>query len=157
MEYFKEAKSLDDLKQIYKRLAKQFHPDLGGCTETMKAINEQYEKLSTKLWKPRESEGVGIDEMLAGEKAIRDKIMAVIHLAGIELEICGSWIWATGETRQHKETLRREGFFWASNKKAWYWRENPRRKRSAKVYTLDEIRHSYGSQTIKTKNQLRTA
>lgn len=39
MTYFTNIKTLDELKAAYRRLAMQYHPDMGGDTETMKAIN----------------------------------------------------------------------------------------------------------------------
>ena len=40
MKYFTECKTLDELKKEYRRLAMQHHPDVGGDTATMQAINE---------------------------------------------------------------------------------------------------------------------
>lgn len=45
MKYFMNCKSLEDLKAEYRRLVKLHHPDLGGNTETMKAINDDPESL----------------------------------------------------------------------------------------------------------------
>lgn len=43
--YFKKIASLEDLKQQYRKLAMEHHPDAGGSTETMKAINGEYDVL----------------------------------------------------------------------------------------------------------------
>ena len=43
--YFKNIESIEDLKQQYKKLAMENHPDKGGNTETMQAINNEYEQL----------------------------------------------------------------------------------------------------------------
>lgn len=43
MAYFK-ATSLEELKKEYRVLAKKYHPDLGGDTATMQAINAEYDK-----------------------------------------------------------------------------------------------------------------
>jgi hypothetical protein len=40
-----ETASQDEIERLYKRLAKQHHPDRGGDTEEMKAINEAYHVL----------------------------------------------------------------------------------------------------------------
>ncbi|HEX6731315.1 MAG TPA: J domain-containing protein [Pyrinomonadaceae bacterium] len=40
-----ETASQDEIERLYKRLAKQHHPDRGGDTEEMKAINEAYRVL----------------------------------------------------------------------------------------------------------------
>jgi hypothetical protein len=40
-----EAASQDEIERLYKRLARQHHPDRGGDAEEMKAINEAYRVL----------------------------------------------------------------------------------------------------------------
>lgn len=43
------ARNLDELKTIYRNLARKHHPDLGGATATMQEINAEYD-LRTKLF-----------------------------------------------------------------------------------------------------------
>lgn len=43
MKYFTNCRTLDELKKEYRRLAMLHHPDRGGDTETMKAINNEYD------------------------------------------------------------------------------------------------------------------
>lgn len=52
MTYFKNVKSLEDLKNQFRELARKNHPDAGGDAETMKAINQEYDKLFP-IWKKR--------------------------------------------------------------------------------------------------------
>ena len=42
MIYFKECNTIDEVKTRYKTLAKIFHPDMGGTTELMQALNAEY-------------------------------------------------------------------------------------------------------------------
>ena len=37
-----QTASRDEIERLYKRLARQHHPDLGGSMEEMKVINEAY-------------------------------------------------------------------------------------------------------------------
>lgn len=48
--YFKNVKSLEDLKNQFKILARKNHPDAGGDAENMKAINCEYDALFP-IWK----------------------------------------------------------------------------------------------------------
>jgi hypothetical protein len=48
-EWLAAAKNLDELKTLYRGLARQHHPDLGGATSTMQEINAEYD-LRTKLF-----------------------------------------------------------------------------------------------------------
>ena len=50
--YFKIVKSLEDLKNQFKALARKNHPDAGGNIETMKEINCEYDALFP-IWKNR--------------------------------------------------------------------------------------------------------
>lgn len=52
MKYFKNVKSLEDLKSQFKTLARKNHPDGGGNIETMKEINCEYDALFP-IWKDR--------------------------------------------------------------------------------------------------------
>jgi DnaJ-class molecular chaperone len=43
MNYFKDCKTKDDVKRIYRELAKKLHPDHGGSDELMRELTRQYE------------------------------------------------------------------------------------------------------------------
>jgi curved DNA-binding protein CbpA len=49
MKFFNECKTAEDLKALYKKLARKNHPDLGGDLETMKQINAEYDEMYEKL------------------------------------------------------------------------------------------------------------
>ena len=44
-----EDASQDEIERLYKRLAKQHHPDRGGDAEYMKVINEAYQVLGNEF------------------------------------------------------------------------------------------------------------
>lgn len=50
--YFKNVTSYKNLKEQYKKLLKENHPDNGGDLETMKEINVEYD-IMFKIWKDR--------------------------------------------------------------------------------------------------------
>ena len=150
MKYFIPTPStLEELKAMYKKLAMKNHPDLGGSTETMQEINTEYETLFARL-KNVHRNASGEQYTAAndnGETAadfveIIDKL---IKLPGIIVELCGSWLWVTGETRAVKEELKEIGFRWSSSKKAWYYHEGSYMKRGGKTCSMEEIRDMYGS------------
>ena len=45
IKFFTGVKTYDELRKRYKKLAFENHPDRGGNTETMKAINNEYDFL----------------------------------------------------------------------------------------------------------------
>jgi curved DNA-binding protein CbpA len=146
--YFEGIETMDELKAEYKRLAKKHHPDLGGDEEIMKQINAQYDELSQELPK-RNAKGEKYQpQQREVPAAFRAAVLAVIVLDGIMLELCGSWLWATGETRKHKEALKAAGYRFSANKSAWYWHEEGYQKFGNKKYSLDAIRSMYGSSRV---------
>lgn len=56
--YFKSVKSYDNLKNQYKKLLKENHPDNGGDLEVMKEINVQYDALF-QIWKNKKEAETG--------------------------------------------------------------------------------------------------
>ena len=140
MTHFVDIADLDDLKKAYRNLCKLHHPDKGGCEETMKAINAEYSYMLKNYGFDFKGSSVEIEEQ------IRDIIEQTETLKGLIVELCGRWVWFTGDTRTHKDKLKSIGCFWASKKLAWYWRPQDEAKKGAhKTYTLDKIRETHGS------------
>lgn len=69
----------------------------------------------------------------------------------VDVEQCGSWLWISGDTKPHRETLKAIGCRWASRKKLWYWRDSQSSRPwfpSSTEYNMEAIRADYGSQQI---------
>jgi hypothetical protein len=71
-----------------------------------------------------------------------------IDLAGLHLEICGSWLWVTGKTFQVKDTLKELGFRYSANKLAWYYRQVENRSGNQEPISLEKIRELYGASLV---------
>lgn len=147
MTYFTNIHSLEELRKEYKRLVKANHPDNGGSVETIKIINVEYEICFKVLEK---ADSVSSNKYNMEEDAmIREIINAIINL-NIEIEICGSWVWVSGNTYGCKDDLKANGFHWASKKKMWYWHNPEEQTRSNGKTSMDDIRVKYGSQVVKS-------
>ncbi len=148
MRFFNECHSIEEVKATYKKLAKQYHPDCGGDTATMQAINTEYAFACAKILKGENLTAEETDEQVRLSEEYRKVIEQIIYLAGIAIEIVGHWIWVTGNTYPLRKELKAAGLYFASKKQAWYYRaEEYRSKGSGK--TLDEIRSKYGSEKVK--------
>ena len=154
--YFEEARTLEDVKAIYKKVARQLHPDCNPDKDTtaefqefQKEYEEAFERCKfTHVNKDGEEYTKETDETPEQFAGIINKLLG---LDGLVIELCGSWLWVTGNTREHKEVLKELHFSWSKNKSAWYFHFEPYRKRSKKTVDLDSIRNMYGSQRFTEK------
>ena len=161
MKWFNNPSTLEELKQQYKKLALKHHPDLGGNTTDMQQINSEYDILFEKL-KNTHATAKGKTYTASTETTetpdeFKNIINVLINLEGINIELCGSWLWITGNTKEHKEVLKSLHFRWSKSKLAWYYHTADYKKSSKKTYSLDEIRDLYGSETIKSEPKLKLA
>lgn len=144
MRYFEGISTLDDLKRRYHALCKELHPDCGGNEDDMKALNAEYAQMLGRVMQGNYS-----TEAEASELLYRDKIAAIAHLEGLELEIIGKWLWVSGNTYAHRETLKREGFCFAPVKKLWFFRALEYRTRTrGEAQDINDIRSKYGSEKV---------
>ena len=145
IEFFKNCSSIEEIKKQYKNLAFKFHPDITGEHETMKYINIEYEYL-IKNFKPTNEQEIN------DLSQFKDKINILINLTGILIELTGNWLWISGNTKEHKEVLKNNGFLWAKNKQKWFFRpEEYKSTNKGKTMEFEQIRVKYGSKII-TKN-----
>jgi len=76
----------------------------------------------------------------------------VIHFQGISIEICGAWVWISGDTKPHWPKFKEAGFFYAPKKQQVYFRPKSYKARTkGQTLSMDQIRQKYGSSGIKTK------
>ena len=99
--YFINCKNLDELKKAYKAAAMQNHPDKGGDTATMQAINAEY---SARFEVLKRSQNEQAAEDTTGRTHATTEsagdfiaiIAALLKLDGLEIELCGL------DRRQHQ-------------------------------------------------------
>jgi len=152
MEFFTGIHTLEELKKEYHRLAMEHHPDLGGDPEIMKKINNEYDRLfelvkNTHVNAQGEKYHKETTETPDDYKGI---IEILIHFTGCIVEICGSWIWVSGNTRDYAENLKALHFRFSAKKQAWYFTPTPSRKRKARYDSMEDIRNLWGSTRYKT-------
>jgi curved DNA-binding protein CbpA len=160
LQYFQGIfETLQEVRQVYYKLAMLHHPDRGGNTAIMQTINDEYEYL-TKLILSGQSYKTWSNEYKETEYQASEDLMNIINdlmrysMPGIIIEICGNWIWASGNTRPAKEDLKNIGFRFSANKLAWYWHPEGYKKRSGKLFSIDQIRNLWGSKVINVNTEL---
>lgn len=152
--FFKNIETLEQLKAEYRRLTKLYHPDLGGDLETMKQVNAEHDKLF-EILKARHNAKADADttghtrRTTETPEEFRTIVETLLKMSGLDVELCGSWLWIGGDTKPHKEELKAAGCRWSRNKGMWYWHHQEEGvKWHRGKSSMNEIREKYGSQHI---------
>lgn len=149
MKYFNHCSTLEEVKDTYKKLAFEHHPDRGGDTATMQAINAEYAYASALLLKGANLSQNAAEREIKFSEEYRRIIEQIIHLPNIKIELIGLWIWVSGKTKPVHKELGAAGLFYAPKKKVWYYRSADLKERRGGRKTLDQIRAKYGSKEVR--------
>ena len=159
IDVYSACSTFEQLRKAYISLIRKFHPDKGGDTDTCKLVNTLYEQFANKLKNIHEMKG----DRTAEEKThfedsgeIDDKVKDVIFTLSVfplDLEICGSWLWVTGQTWLYSKQLKACGCIFASKKKAWCFHVDEWNRKKKHKLTLDEIRDLHGSVKVSNSHQ----
>ena len=147
-----ESVTFEQVKEQYKKMIFEFHPDRNPAgLEVSQVINEAFsflKDLSFPLFNTEEkSASFFTDDLSAALAKIR-------NLVGLGIEVCGCWIWITGDTRTHRATLKDAGYKYAGRKKAWYFSPPTERgKRRRGQWSMDKIRNNYGSERVQPEQR----
>lgn len=155
MRYFTNCKTAEEVKQEFKKLAKQLHPDCGGDAEEFKRMKAEFEQAFERLKKIHvNSEGkTYTKETDEAPQEFMDIIEKLLRFEGCTIELCGSWLWVSGNTKAYKDELKAMHFNWSKGKAAWYFHRDPYIKRHKGSVSMDRIREMYGSTEFSTKEK----
>nr|WP_317632327.1 J domain-containing protein [uncultured Flavobacterium sp.] len=157
MKYFKNIKSLDELKNLFRQLCKELHPDKGGNTKEFIIMFNEYDSLKDSFNNNNENQGKNINS-----EKFYNILQQLDKLENINISFVGSFIWLTdiieGSMYKQKDIIKSfifDGYNlarWASAKKSWYFSPSdysaPKNK---KRQSLDEIKTKYQTKEYKTK------
>ena len=162
--YFEGVSTLEELKTMYHTFVKMYHPDLNkeDTTKIMAEINKQYDatfkEVSNKHLKfDRQTNKYTTYTYDTGEVVndFKDVINKVIHFKDCTIELIGSWLWVSGETKNHLEELKNLNFKFSGNKKAWSYHFGDYKKRSKTRYSIQDLRNKYGNVQFHEEEQLK--
>lgn len=165
MKWFKEVDSLDELRKLYRKLVVKHHPDNGGSEELIKEINNEYENIFKRLkegyqhsesyQKATERQKQAYDSVK--DQKLREMIVKLCRYPGLIIELCGVWLWVSGNTIAYKEELKKLGLHYAGNKKCWYIHYDDFVKHGKKPTSMSYIRSKYGSVIVHTEERDKVA
>lgn len=159
MKYFTNCKTLDEAKQLYKKLVFELHPDTSGrdSKAEFQAMQNEFEN-----FRPTSEKFKGeYDTWNAQEYS--HLITQLMTIPNITIEICGSWIWLAGDTKPVKEQIKavdtgetmKRGF--SPKKKKWYFSPVGYRKRGGKEMSFEEIQKKYGYEKKESEGRKQVA
>ena len=134
---------INEAKKVYKILARKLHPDVGGSTELFKILNEVYNNILEN--------GTNFSNDSEFDLEIEKIISQILHYEDITIEVIGSWIWLSGNTKPIKDRLKELNFKYAFKKKMWFYGEM--KGRNPKQKSMEDIKAKYGCQTVRTKSR----
>lgn len=174
--FFNPNMAAADMKALYKTLAKQNHPDLGGDLETMKLINAEYAywyaTVSVRETREMKNEtnpasrdyydtyynNEFIEELERMINWIYNN--DIDRIQGIEVNVNGVFIWirhVSVEMREVQFKLKSNGFKCGfkklddgSTEFMWYWTHLI--KKFGTQVNYNEIERKYGSTNVNRKN-----
>lgn len=139
-----------EIKAAYRAACRKYHPDINPAgKEMMQAVNEAYASLNGYRGEAVEDEGAADYGDLLNEA-----LNAIMGL-NLNIEVCGSWVWVSGNTYPVREQLKEAGFKYASKKKMWYFRPEGSKTNNRRSWSMDKIREKHGSQTVKSEKENR--
>ena len=133
------------IKTAYRKACIKYHPDRNPAgLKMMKAVNVAYQFLTEISYNGTERP---IDEEVNSDfgDRLNEAINAVIGLSGVNIEVCGAWVWLTGNTKPYKTEIKTAGYWWAKKKRSWYFRPADYKSRNKGDWDMDKIRDKYGS------------
>lgn len=169
MKYFTKCKCIEDVKEEFKRLAKELHPDNGGNAEEFKIMMQAYTAACGRFKGVHRAEGA--NDSKKAEKATQgahsateddleqfaEIISKVVTLDGVEIEIVGTWVWLSGNTYPHREAIKAAGFFWSTKHKRWYYNGSTKKSKKHSKYSYDEVKNMHGCKEVKTSHRYKLA
>lgn len=160
-QYFTTCTTLDEAKNLFKKLCFDLHPDTSGYNSEAEFV-QMFKEF--KSFKPtnntNESEDFNAEHFYNTVKKFEG-------LEGITISFVGSFIWLTDLTpgamyhqREFIKGIQLDNYNtarWAGKKKSWYFSPSDYVKKSRSNKDLSELKDLFGSRDFKTKSNFKLA
>jgi hypothetical protein len=152
LEFFIDCKTKEQARKEFLKLCLLLHPDKGGEHERFVRMQSEYEYVAGILPNDEDEKETSTEY----EITLSQMIEKLCRLRGIDIELCGCWLWVYGDTYSARANLKEYGFKFSKKKRCWYWFEGANEKQNRKyrgVKTMPEIRAKYGSQRFESMSE----
>ena len=152
---FKDCRNWDEAKTLFRKLSKTMHPDWGGTHEQFIELVKQFENFTPTFSEDNKFANADFDK-----RKFADIIEILKDLDDVTISFIGTFIWIEGNTYSQKDKIKAvklQGYNsarYASKKKAWYFSPIDYKKKSKKLYHMEDIIEIFGSQSY-TQNTLK--
>ena len=165
MKWFQEddLKDVNTLRTAYKKLLLKFHPDNNAedTTAQMQEINAEYDKMFQRLKEVYEHSQSYEQQTERQKQAydwkkdrqIREVITALSRFDGLEIELCGTWVYVRGNTYPYRKELKALGLTFNKHKSCWIIHFDDYYQYHKNPVSMSYIRDKYGSVIIKTEDK----
>lgn len=119
--YFKNVETLED---VWEKLIENLQ-EIDPKNRSFKTMTRQYEKeylkhISNHTNKKGEPY---IEKFETPPDKFLNIILGIFMMDGVQLERVGTWLWASGNTKTHREDLIKLGFWWNKKRLVWQWHD----------------------------------
>lgn len=152
MKYFTEIMSIEQLRTQFREYCLELHPDKGGDHKEFIEMKAEYDKVIERASKTEfinaESENRKANFSFADEKELAEFLEKLMRVKGVVIELCGSWLWVSGNTILVKDQLKGFGMRFSKKKTAWYYSPYMGKTKRRGRYSMEKIRDTFGSTII---------
>ena len=146
--YFKDCATLEQVRERFIVSVQEVKPG----SKTAAALLEQYRTAYETHKADRvNSDGVPYHkEATINADDFAKLVYAVLAMEGVELELVGTWFWASGNTKPYKKELLGLKFWWNKKRQVWQWHDPSEGKYRPSKKSSGLVRIINGSKVIKT-------
>jgi hypothetical protein len=141
MNYFRDCKTLSDIKQVFREYSKKLHPDTGGNEEVFKEFIHQYEYVLRTYVADNVTDSENMDVYVFND------MLRKLMKYNIDIEIIGYWIYCYNAYNYRNE-LKEHGLWFSKKHKAWIYSGRPKVRKRSNLSHADVIA-IHGCTTIK--------
>lgn len=148
--YFEGIKTLEELKNTYRKLVFKLHPDKGGNVEEFQNMSNEYEE----LFKILQSQSSNKDEQKENIESFKEIINSLVKYDTITIYVLNTWLWVEGvkfEDKEIQEVLKSFGARYQKKSQKWYWFEGIKESEKCgryKTLSWNEKTSKFGCSTI---------